>query len=396
MQPKPRLSESDPMTGPPPEPKVLRPLSPRDQVPAWAEEAVSDWLEGLEPGQIAKLAEQATAFVLMLGQGPLSPLELAEGAHAWVYETRCVGLNLSQTLGLTWHLQQALQGRHHASFPKAWLQVGEAQILVAQMWMDHQESHWQNITELSTKALQKSNKQLQQLDRSRSEFISTLSHELRTPLTAIAGSCELLLEDFASDLSGSQEEYIRLISSSAALIRQLIDDVLDYAKLEARKLDLHAEPLCLPQIVEDALMLVQPMLAEKHLAWEATLDPDLPLVMGDPVRIRQILLNLLSNAIKFTPEGGSIRIGAELQAPLGRRKPMLQLEIQDSGIGIAPEFHKAIFERFRQVPDKAKGGTGLGLPITRYLVELHGGKIWLESEEGRGTTFFFTLPLAEG
>ena len=234
-------------------------------------------------------------------------------------------------------------------------------------------------------------RQLQEVDRLRSEFISTLSHELRTPLTAIAGSCELLLEDFADDLADVHQEYIRLIERSTALVRQLIDDVLDYTKLEAGEIKLHPEVLNLEELVKDTAALLGPLFEKKRLSLSIALDPATEEVLADPVRARQILINLLSNAIKFTPQEGAITLSTRAEGP-----DMAAISVSDNGPGIAPGDQLQVFERFKQVgaEGQRKRGTGLGLPITKRLVELHGGAIRLESEEGHGATFTFTLPLA--
>ena len=234
-------------------------------------------------------------------------------------------------------------------------------------------------------------RQFQEVDRLRSEFISTLSHELRTPLTAIAGSCELLLEDFADDLAEVHQEYIRLIERSTGLVRQLIDDVLDYTKLEAGEIKLHPEVLNLEELIKDTAALLGPLFEKKRLTLKLDLDPTTEEAMADPVRARQILINLLSNAIKFTPDEGAITLATR---PEGAS--MAAISVSDNGPGIARGDQQQVFERFKQVGTEGqrKRGTGLGLPITKRLVELHGGKIRLESEEGRGATFIFTLPVA--
>jgi signal transduction histidine kinase len=224
----------------------------------------------------------------------------------------------------------------------------------------------------------------------RSDFISTLSHELRTPLTAIAGSCELLLEDFSDDLQEIHKEYIHLIDRSTALVRQLIDDVLDYTKLEAGEIKLHPEPLELEEIVRDTVAMLTPLSEKKALHIKIDLPPDLPTACGDAVRVKQILINLLSNAIKFTPEDGLITVTG-LLLPDERR---IAIAIRDTGAGIAPGDLEQVFERFKQVGEgHRKRGTGLGLPITKRLVELHGGQITLVSELDKGSTFTFTLPV---
>jgi signal transduction histidine kinase len=257
---------------------------------------------------------------------------------------------------------------------------------VAEAWVTQQSNRWQELIEEGTAI----NKHLREVDRLRSEFISTLSHELRTPLTAIAGSCELLLEDFADDLGEVHKEYIHLIDRSTALVRQLIDDVLDYTKLEAGEIQLHPEVIPLEELTRDTVAMLAPLMEKKHLALAIDMPRDLPDAWADSVRVKQVLMNLLSNAIKFTPDGGTIRVEGR-PAPEGR----VAVSVVDTGVGISEADRQQVFERFKQVGEGSrKRGTGLGLPITKRLVELHGGQITLISELGKGSNFTFSLPIA--
>lgn len=269
-------------------------------------------------------------------------------------------------------------------------------VLVSQEWVTELEKGWQRLLEEQTHALHQVNHQLRMVDRSRAEFVSTLSHELRTPLTAIYGSLELLMEDF--HLPPEQFEYLRLIRHSAEHVHRLIEDILDFSKLEAGKLELDLETVDLQLLMEGVFELVTPMLREKHLEFSQHCE-ELPMILADSIRLRQILLNLLSNAIKFTPEGGHLEVRTERTEAFdkqGKKRPMLAIEVIDDGIGIAPEHQAEIFERFRQVKNRrsSQRGTGLGLPISRFLVELHGGSIDVKSQPGEGSTFRFTIPLA--
>lgn len=330
------------------------------------------------------IEKTALALLEALAGGP-APADLERLAAGWVAPCQTAGLTLFQALSLF--------GDFAGAEPGPALGVGtECSFLVAQLWVDALERRMQGMLEAETEALHKANQALRETDKGRADFISAYSHELRTPLTAIAGACELLLDDFADELSGPQHEYLSMINQSAFLIRQLIDDVLDIEKLEARRLELHLEPLCVDEILHDVAMLVSPMLQDKSLIWQQEVGEGLPLVFGDAVRLRQILLNLVSNAIKFTPVGGTITLGACLEKSAGKRGTFMTLSVTDSGIGIAPEHQKRIFERFRQVGDKSGQGTGLGLPIAKRLVELHGGRMTLRSAQGEGATFSFTLP----
>lgn len=262
---------------------------------------------------------------------------------------------------------------------------------ISDRWVSELEAGWQHLIEENTRALHLVNQQLKQVDQARSEFISTLSHELRTPLTAIFGSCEMLAEDFP--LSEEQGPYLSLIKSSAGHIHHLIEDILDFSRLEAGKLELRLEAVDFAALANEIIELLTPLLREKKLRL-STHFGNLPLVLADPVRLRQVLLNLLSNAVKFTSLEGNIEIAAKAESSI------LLVEVRDDGIGIPPEYQGEIFERFKQVRQlnpkgtRIQKGTGLGLPISRFLVELHGGKIDVDSIPGEGATFHFSIPLA--
>ena len=342
------------------------------------DDLLSDWVQ--TTGAPDALAAEARNVLHAL---TTSQPSLDELAASWVNAFQDEGMSLRHALGLFLEAQIRLLMPDPTIFARFQLLVAEA---FEQRYKDTQKRH---LDELKT-----TNRKLLEVDRNRAEFISSLSHELRTPLTAISGACELLLEDFAPELSGPQEEYISMISQGAVLIRKLIDDVLDLAKLDAKRLELHCEPMNVAQLVRDTETLVAPLLGEKGLNWELDVDETLPLIHADPVRIRQVLLNLVSNAIKFTPQGGSVSVKAWLEKTTGRKAPQLAISVSDSGCGISPENQKLVFERFRQVRDREARGTGLGLPIAKRLVELHGGRITLSSGVDQGSTFTFTVPLA--
>ncbi len=309
---------------------------------------------------------------------------LPEMAIAWVDAFQEQGLGLRHAMSLFMEAQFRLSKPDAGRLARFQLHVAEA---FEQRWHETQKRHFDE--------LRSTNRKLQEVDKNRADFISSLCHELRTPLTAIAGASELLLEDFVDELSGSQEEYISMISQGAFLLRRLIDDVLDHAKLDAKRLDLNPEPLDVMQLIRDIEILVAPLLNEKAIRWDLDVLDPLPLIFADAVRIRQVLLNLLSNAIKFTPHGGQVSIRAWLEKSTGRKPPLLALSISDTGCGISPENQKLVFERFRQVGGREARGTGLGLPIAKRLVELHGGRITLRSAVDQGSTFTFTIPLAD-
>jgi two-component system phosphate regulon sensor histidine kinase PhoR len=226
-------------------------------------------------------------------------------------------------------------------------------------------------------------------ERMRSALISTVSHELRSPLTAIQGYTDTLLESGPWDAE-TERELLAIISLSAAKLAQLVDDLLDAAKLQAGVLRLAPEPVRLERIVQQ-VVAQQRALAPDH-RFQVALAPGLPLAEADPLRIEQVLTNLVDNAIKYSPEGGLVRV--EVTADR-----QLRVRVSDQGIGIAPEHLDRLFERFYRVENNLARGTkgaGLGLFICKNLVEAHGGRLWVESEPGRGSTFSFTIPALVG
>jgi signal transduction histidine kinase len=231
-------------------------------------------------------------------------------------------------------------------------------------------------------------RQLEIASQHKSEFLANMSHELRTPLNAIIGFSELLSERLYGDLNEKQDEYLKDIHASGQHLLSLINDILDLSKIEAGRMELELTDFDLPTAIDNALMLVRERAGRRGIALHQAVDPQLGLIRADERKIKQVLLNLLSNAIKFTPDGG--RIDVQGRAVDGS----VEVSVSDTGVGIAPEDQEAIFEEFRQVgtADKKVEGTGLGLALSRRFIELHGGRIWVESQVGVGSTFTFTIP----
>jgi signal transduction histidine kinase len=232
-------------------------------------------------------------------------------------------------------------------------------------------------------------RELETASRHKSEFLANMSHELRTPLNAIIGFSEVLQERMFGELNDKQAEYIDDIIASGRHLLALINDILDLSKIEAGRMELDLTRFDVPLTVETTLSLIRERATRRGLRLESAVDERVGLVVGDERKVRQVLLNLLSNAVKFTPEGGRVGVTA------ARVDGAVEIAVSDTGIGIAPEDQAAVFEEFRQVGTDAaskREGTGLGLTLARKFVELHGGRIWLTSEVGRGSTFTFTLP----
>jgi len=233
--------------------------------------------------------------------------------------------------------------------------------------------------------------QLEAASRHKSEFLANMSHELRTPLNAIIGFSEVLTERMFGELNEKQDEYLKDIHASGQHLLSLINDILDLSKIEAGRMELERSEFDLPSAIQNALILVRERASRRRITLGSTIDERLGALDGDERKVKQVLLNLLSNALKFTPEGGRIDVGARLDDHVA------EISVADTGIGIASADQEAVFEEFRQVgtADKKAEGTGLGLALSRRFIELHGGKIWVESEVGAGSTFTFTLPLRQ-
>jgi signal transduction histidine kinase len=231
-------------------------------------------------------------------------------------------------------------------------------------------------------------KELETTSRHKSEFLASMSHELRTPLNAIIGFSQVLRERLFGDVNAKQEEYLDDILSSANHLLSLINDVLDLSKVEAGQVELDVAPFSLRNALESGVVMVRERATTDGVHIEIGASSEVDIVEGDERRIRQVIFNLLSNAVKFTPAGGAVDVSA------ARVNGEVRVSVADTGPGLAPEDHKRIFEEFQQTDaGVAHGeGTGLGLALSKRLVELHGGRIWVDSELGKGSTFVFTLP----
>ena len=231
--------------------------------------------------------------------------------------------------------------------------------------------------------------QLEAASRHKSDFLANMSHELRTPLNAIIGFSEVLLERMFGELNPKQEEYLQDIMTSGRHLLSLINDILDLSKVEAGRMELDLGQFDLPAALDNCRTLVRERAGRHGIALDLAVDERVGQIVADERKVRQVLLNLLSNAVKFTPEGGRVAIGA-VRADGG-----VEIAVSDTGIGIAPEDQETIFEEFRQAGSdyvRRREGTGLGLALAKRFVELHGGRIWVKSEVGRGSTFTFTIP----
>lgn len=255
--------------------------------------------------------------------------------------------------------------------------------------------------------LRRANDELQELNRLKSDFIAVVSHELRTPLASIIGYVDLMLDEKTGALNETQAQYLRVIERNTDRLSHLVNDILDISRIEAGRMELSLTPLDAAELIQETAVTMQPQAQAKGVELSVSIAEGLPLIRGDPDRIRQVLVNLLGNAIKFTPSGGRVEVSTRCLAA-GEQPPppgpelaptseWLMVNVTDTGVGIAKEELGRIFDKFYQTGDfagRCVGGTGLGLSIARGIVEAHGGKIWAQSTgTNRGSTFTFALPV---
>jgi signal transduction histidine kinase len=262
-----------------------------------------------------------------------------------------------------------------------------------------QEELRQVNTELDSKVdqLARANLQLYELNNLKNDFMATMTHELRTPLNSILGFSDVLAG--ADNLTERQQRYVRNIQTSGKDLLTLINDILDLAKIEAGKMDLHIVEFTVGDLLERLASMMRPLAERKNIELTTECDPAIPVLSQDPGKLQQIVYNLLSNAVKFTPEGGRVQVLALLAA----NPEQIELVVEDTGVGIPLEDQDSIFEKFRQGNTTPGGqstsltreyaGTGLGLSIVKELSKLLGGEVILRSELGKGSRFSVILPI---
>jgi len=262
--------------------------------------------------------------------------------------------------------------------------------------LEKERNDLEHTVKLRTKQLQDSlkkveeiNRQLQEVNVHKNKFLSTMSHELRTPLNAIIGFTDLLAGQFFGPLNEKQISYVKQVDSSSKHLLSLITDLLDIAKIDAGKIEINLEDFVLTDTINAVITMVKSLLNKKGHKLEIECDPNIGVIQADNRKFKQVILNFLTNAIKYTPEGGSIIVRAS------REHGKILVSVTDTGIGIEPEEQEKIFSEFYQVDrirDESLGGVGIGLALTQRLVKLQGGDIGVESERGKGSTFWFTIP----
>ncbi len=256
-----------------------------------------------------------------------------------------------------------------------------------------------------TRELEKINRELTKANQIKARFISNMSHELRTPLNSILGFSDILLEQTFGELNERQRRHVSNINASGKHLLQLISNILDLAKIEAGKIEVYSEELSIKEAVDEVVMIMNSLASKKSITIDADIGQGVDVFTADKVKFKQILYNLISNAIKFSPEGGKVEIGVESFMNRGGALPwalegqsLLRVFVRDRGIGIREEDRERIFEEFEQAdPSMSRNyqGTGLGLALTKRLVDLHGGRIGVTSVHGEGSEFFFYLPAGE-
>ena len=239
--------------------------------------------------------------------------------------------------------------------------------------------------------LEQKTRELEVASQHKSEFLASMSHELRTPLNAVIGFSDVLLDRMFGDLNERQDEYVHDIRNSGRHLLELINEILDLSRVEAGQMELDLDAVSLPDLIEHGVAMVRERAGEHGISLACDVDPALGTAHADELKLKQVIVNLLSNAVKFTPDGGAVTVTAR------RLATEAQVSVRDTGIGIAPVEQDRIFEAFQRGGRAARTsteGTGLGLTLSKRIVDLHGGRLWMESEPGVGSTFSFAIPLA--
>jgi len=321
-------------------------------------------ISGLEILEATKKLNPETAVIMITGHASIETAVDAINEGAYAYILKPVAINELETI-----IKNALR---------------EQRLLI-------ENRKLVESLQQSNRRLEEANRALEQVSQAKSDFMAKMSHELRTPLNSIIGFSEVLLSNTSPVGQATHEEFLNYIHVSARHLLHLINSILDLSKIESGKMSLEPIEFDLAVLLEDVRITVLPMLATKKQTLEIEIGEDVSSIFADEAKMKQIFLNLISNAHKFTLTGGKIRVICRLETP-----HWLHCSVIDNGIGISLQDQQRIFEKFGQVETlRFRGnGVGLGLSIAKRLVELHGGKIWVISEVGHGSTFTFSIPLA--
>ncbi|HWP62189.1 MAG TPA: ATP-binding protein [Candidatus Binatia bacterium] len=372
--------------------RQLLDLAPADDLAS----RVRDLLEAAEPGRIERIAADMAALADSL---PVGVIRLDE-ARRVVFANRSaheiLGLSAGRLVGRTAmeafvepRIEDVLAGRTSAPLELT-IRDGEPRTVLLTARPSTVRGFWLVLEDVT---------RLRRLEQIRREFVDNLSHELRTPLTTIGLLAETAVREIEATAAaggptgGRLRERIAKIEEETGHLNQMVAEMLDLARIESGGAVVRTDRVDLARVAAEAVERLRPFAERSGVRLSVTAATELPPVLGDAGRLGQVLVNLLHNAVKFSPDGGPVEVRLE-RAPDG-----VLVAVRDEGIGIPRESQARIFERFYKV-DRARGrvrggGTGLGLAIARHIVEAHGGRIWVESEEGRGSTFFVRLPAAE-
>ena len=398
---------------------VLQPNSPNGCGPGGRpDETPQVQLRNIDPPLFRHLNQQPVYFAVGGAVGP----RYAKVADTW---TGSIATQLDALVQKTHAHADALVGANHSSFADSralLLGVGAGSLLLALLLglllassvvapLRRTESRLDEIAvgdfagrlevpnrdEIGTLAakvnrmsdeLQRVYRELELASEHKSQFVANMSHELRTPLNAIIGFSEVLHEQMFGELNERQLAYVDDVLEAGKHLLSLINDVLDLAKIEAGRMELELSQVAVPEVLRSAVSLHSERARREGIDLSLTTEPEEITITADERRVRQVVFNLVSNAVKFTPAQGRIDISARVD------DGHVEVAVADTGPGISAEDLEAIFEEFEQTAEGRQAeGTGLGLPLSRKLVELHGGRLWVESEPGRGSTFRFTLPV---
>jgi len=310
--------------------------------------------------------------------------------HYKNFNTKDEGVILLETFKDISHDLQRKEQDREETLQQLYIEHNKQKALAAQLLTMNEKL--EKIVAERTGHLQRALEELHKVDAAKSQFMGNISHELRTPLNAIMGAAEILRDNILGSLNIKQNKYVESIYSSGEHLLQLINDILDISKIATGKMSLNLEKFYIKNAVQSIVNNVNSYIGKKHLNISLTINPDDFLVVADVHKIRQIFYNLLSNAVKFTPEGGTIII------EIYKREDVMEAIVKDTGIGIAEEDLERVFIEFEQVDSsycRQYEGTGLGLPLVKKLVELHGGEVCLKSKLGVGTEVMFTIPLEQ-
>lgn len=345
-------------------------------------EQISD-LEAERSRMAAVLAVMNDGVIIVDGEGRVQLVNAAAEAMFGVAQEDALGLTLMEALRLH-QIAELWQHSQETGEPYATL----LEIPTRQLFLEGVATPLGQALPGNTLLLFQNQTRLRRLETVRQDFISNISHELRTPLASLKALTETLAESALDDPPAARRFLSRMETEVDALT-QMVAELLELSRIESGRVPLKMTPSSPLKLIEGAFERLRLQAERAHLAVEINCPPDLPHVLADAGRLEQVLVNLLHNAIKFTPPGGQIILSAQ-----GQDENIL-FSVHDSGVGITADDLPRIFERFFKV-DRARssGGTGLGLAIARHQVEAHGGKIWVQSEEGKGSTFYFVIPIA--